>query len=546
MKKFISCALNCTFILSLLQFSSIASEQRDFIDLTSDHWAYVSVMSLVSDGTVSGFADGEFKPGNMVSRAEFVKMIGFGAERRTSEFHDVNSSHWGYEYIMCSGLEGNGNMFNPDIPITRSDVLNLIWKRNGSPKGITAPSIITSQNSNSDAAAWGYTYGIMVGDDGVNLRLNDGLSRAEAAVLIVRARGGSSVVNNFIDTVSPDALEIMFRSVKLFDINDYDENRTITYGEMARAAVRLGSEEFEPSYGTYSVETPFEHRYAKDLYAVGHESIGSDKVSMDYIDKTATVQDTLTALTYSMIRKSRSAVRYGAKGNYYNDVAGTDNTMTDICLTYCYQNGVQLYADGTIKPDKAITLKEFACIMLQLDYLIGAHSEISSDSNKNSKIRKSIKTYPPNYSDFQCILEDLPNEIYTTAFSDNYNNSLPIMSYDFAREYSFIFTNMLQEIKNYCESGKEVKIRFTYYPSLVCDNGNGATLRVKCEITENPKNISLNEIFKGKIEIDNTVGAEKGSVFFADIVTGKPLTDIYMSADSALLKQIIYVQGADL
>ncbi|UKI35327.1 MAG: hypothetical protein L6V93_14190 [Clostridiales bacterium] len=103
----------------------------------------------------------------------------------------------------------SGTQFMPDKAITRGEVLNLIWKRNGSKTGISAPSVITSQSDNKDAAAWGYTYGIMTGDDGLNLRLGDTLTRAEGAALSVRAReiNENSPAKDFADIVSPDVFK---------------------------------------------------------------------------------------------------------------------------------------------------------------------------------------------------------------------------------------------------------------------------------------------------------------------------------------------------
>jgi hypothetical protein len=108
-----------------------------FPDLGADHWAHSAVMTLVGDGTIKGFEDGTFRPDATVSRAEFVKMIGMGPERRSADYGDVDKSHWGYDYIMTSGMnaDASGN-FNPEVAITRYDVAELIWKRNGSVTGV--------------------------------------------------------------------------------------------------------------------------------------------------------------------------------------------------------------------------------------------------------------------------------------------------------------------------------------------------------------------------------------------------------------------------
>ncbi|MDR0406230.1 MAG: S-layer homology domain-containing protein [Clostridiales bacterium] len=546
-KSRVCCFLIFVFSLSLLPFG--VSAEVTFPDLAREHWAYAAVMTLAEDGTVGGFEDGEFKPEHTVSRAEFVKMIGKGNELRQSAFNDVDASHWGYDYIMSSGLEGVGNSFQPDAPITRGDVLNLIWKRGGSKTEVIAPSVITEQGKNPNAAAWGYIYGVMTGDDGIDLRLGDTLIRAEAAALIVRARSVSDGTpkNNFVDTASPQALELIWNGMKLFDDMTYAPERTITNGEMARAAVRLGSEEFNLTYKGYDTAVPFAHEYARDLYIIGNDCIGADTITADFIDREANVRDTLTALTYNMIRKSHSGVYYGAKGDYYKDAAAIGHPMEDICLTYSYLSGVQLYADGILQSEKAITRKEFACLLLQLDYLIGSQYEVTTEEvngarvTHNARLSNKVLRYPENYADYQMILDGLPNEVYRAAFADNARNNLPKASYDFAREYDFIFTNMLTDLKNACEKDKNVKLRLTYYPSLVCENGNGATLRVKCEILENSGNLSLEDIFGTHLAAANVPTAQSGTVFFADLVTGQPLADIFLPHDLAVIKQIVWV-----
>ena len=171
--------------LTLLISSFVVANAISFADIEG-HWAESYINVLISDGTINGYEDGTFRPSGTVTRAEFTKMIGKGPTRFESDFKDVPTTHWGYEYIMYSGLEGEGKNFNPSTPILRKDVVNLIWKRNGSITGCYAPSIITNQSNNKDAIAWAYSNGLLLGDDGINLRLNDTLTRAEAATFIVK------------------------------------------------------------------------------------------------------------------------------------------------------------------------------------------------------------------------------------------------------------------------------------------------------------------------------------------------------------------------
>ena len=178
--KVLSLILSLIMILSLVTIPAFAAS---FSDLEG-HWGYDYVITLVNDGTVNGYPDGTFRPDGTVTRAEFVKLIGKSDVLYDGIYSDIDG-HWGYDYIMYSGLEGyDDGTFKPDTPITRNDCVNLIWKRNGAQKDIICPSALTRQGTNPDAVAWAYTNGIVCGDDGLNLRLSDTLTRAEAAQII--------------------------------------------------------------------------------------------------------------------------------------------------------------------------------------------------------------------------------------------------------------------------------------------------------------------------------------------------------------------------
>lgn len=547
-KKVAANVLALLIFFSNISFTSFAD--TGFPDLGEGHWAYPYVMALVADGVVSGFEDGHFRPENTVSRAEFVKMIGKGPDRHKADFEDVSPDHWGYEYIMYSGLAGKGKRFLPGEAITRYDVLQLIWTRHGSPKGSAAPSIITSQGDNSDAVAWAYAHGVIQGNDGLNLRLDESLSRAEAATLIVRSRSISaqSRIDSFADIVSEEILKYFYYSTGLFGEEAYSPYRTVTNGEMARAALRLAAGESQLSYAGFSVKTPFEHKYAKDIYIMCDTLLGAEKITVEYADKKANIQDTLAALVYASIRQSKNPVSYGERNNYYHDALQPANSLFDTCLTYAYKNGVYLYTDGSLRPGNEITVREIVAIAMQLDYLINFGSEITSDRRndkpveKGVELRKTLNTFPQNYGDFQYILKGIPNEVYLAPFTDNVKGSVAKTSFGFAREYSFIFTDMIYEFKKLVEHNTNVNLRFSYFPSLVCENSNGGTVRVKCEVLENADGLSVKNIFKQRYEGDLDFVPAKGSVFYADIVTGQPIVDIFVSSSNVVMKQIVFIE----
>ena len=205
MKRVISLLLTLSMTVSL----GVIASAQGFSDLAKEHWAYQNVMTLVDEGTVNGYEDGTFRPSKTVTRAEFVKMIGKWDRAYDGTFSDLSPNHWGYEYIMWSGLEPDAGNIYPDKEMLRSDVINLIWKRNGSPKNDDAPYAISNQGTNKDATSWAYTIGLIQGDDGLNLRLNSALTRAEAATLILRARSvvAANKKFNFKDVVDEKLLK---------------------------------------------------------------------------------------------------------------------------------------------------------------------------------------------------------------------------------------------------------------------------------------------------------------------------------------------------
>lgn len=552
-KKYWSIITILAISASLCQFNVFA--ENNFPDMTQTHWAFEPVSQLVADGTITGYEDGTFKPDNTVLRAEFVKMIGKSSVKRNMNFSDVDSSYWGYDYVMYSGLRGTvDNKFNPEVPITRGDVAQMLWGRAGSKQGVIAPSIITSQYENKDAVAWVYQYGIMIGNDGVNLRLGDTLSRAEAATLIVRSRkiNESSKQIDFVNTVSPVLLETVYNSLNLFDNAKYEPEKNITNGEMSRAGLRIATEKNILTYNGYEITAPFAHKYVYDLTAIGSYCFSKDKINKDFIDKKATVQDTLAVLTFSIIKKSHASIVNDTKNNYYKDITSTDNDMANSYLTFANQNGIQLYADGKLNASSAITLKEMVAILLQIDGIVGTQSAITTDSDAKTgfdilldqKLQKNIELYPENNDTFQLVLADMPKEIYNTPFTITNSNpqyGKPKLLYDLAREYSNIFTGMLQEYKSTLFNKFKVNVRFSYFPSLACENGNGYTLRVKCEVLDIPNELLLKDVFNVGTDVSKTQKIYKGMVFYGDIASGQELSSIQLSSEMATLDKIVYI-----
>lgn len=547
MKKFLKQSIMwCLIISVLLSGQTLVFAQKTFTDLTSNHWAYSSINTLVNDGTINGYEDGTFRPEGTVTRAEFVKMIGNGSTMRAERYIDIDETHWAYSYIMTSGMKEDGsNRFFPDRAITRGEVVELLWKRGGSIEGTVAPSAVTDQyKENTDAIAWAYTYGLMQGDNGIDLRTSDTLTRAEATALIVRARAitVNSPKSDVVNTIQSELLKTVFESVNIFETKEYVPEKTVTNGEFARAAVRLATGERMLTYKGYSAVEEFSHKYAKDIYAIGTACLGEDTINADFADKKTTVQDGVAMLVHATIKNSAYPVAYGSKNSYYPDIKGTLYDKENEYLTYAYKNGIRLYANDSIDASREITHKDIACILLQLDKKLGLIKSKTTDDNGTysaDKIRTDLSSYPANAFEYVYILESVPNLAYTTeltAYGDIKSERSAVFA--LANDYSYIFESTLKSYRYLCQkNGADVK--FTYYPSLVYDNGNGYTMRVKCEIIGEPMNVYMQDMFEG--EYGDNYKVYKGMTFFMDIVTGGPVTDIVIDTDKVEVDKMVAI-----
>lgn len=100
------------------------------------HWAQISIETLVKNNVISGYEDGSFKPDNVVTRSEFVKMIVAAFELGKEAdvlYTDVPSDHWAYSYIKKAAASGiitgyEDGSFNPEGIITREQAAVIIYR----------------------------------------------------------------------------------------------------------------------------------------------------------------------------------------------------------------------------------------------------------------------------------------------------------------------------------------------------------------------------------------------------------------------------------
>ena len=113
--------------------NEILSDSNPFTDIDSNRWSNRAISTLYNGGILKGYLDGEFKPSDPISRAEFAAISArFDKLEPISEskLTDI-SGHWAEKYINSSELKGwikgyEDNTFRPEIDITRAESMTLI------------------------------------------------------------------------------------------------------------------------------------------------------------------------------------------------------------------------------------------------------------------------------------------------------------------------------------------------------------------------------------------------------------------------------------
>ncbi|MCR4771181.1 MAG: S-layer homology domain-containing protein [Oscillospiraceae bacterium] len=109
------------------------SETNSFSDVSEGQWFNHAVSTLAKMGIVSGYPDGTFKPGETITRAEFVALAArfdAAAEAPIADFSDI-SGHWASIEIAKAAANGwiNGypdGSFKPDQKINRAEAMALV------------------------------------------------------------------------------------------------------------------------------------------------------------------------------------------------------------------------------------------------------------------------------------------------------------------------------------------------------------------------------------------------------------------------------------
>lgn len=177
------------------------TESKPFIDLADYAWAEEYIHDLYKAAVISPAADQRFRPGDSITREEFVKLVVGALHIQNSgamcSFSDVDESDWYYRYVASAYAAGiihgyEDNSFGTGRNITRQEIAAILYRAaqvcgidmesgGGGTEFLDGADI---DGYAKDAVAALQAAGIINGDENGTFRPQDHAVRAEAAKMI--------------------------------------------------------------------------------------------------------------------------------------------------------------------------------------------------------------------------------------------------------------------------------------------------------------------------------------------------------------------------
>ena len=209
MKKLISGVM----ALCLMALNTVPVLAASIADVSANYWASKEINSVVTDNIMTLSDTNRFNPEGNMSRVEFVNALLKVLSNEnlnvsiSNKFSDVQKTNPNYDNILRSQQLGlvygyPDGTFKPDRTVLRAEAQSVISHIT---KDMNADKSILNQFKDAPAIpAWAtnvyaktINYGIYVNyPDSRELRPNDNLSRAEAAVLLARLRDKLDLVKS--------------------------------------------------------------------------------------------------------------------------------------------------------------------------------------------------------------------------------------------------------------------------------------------------------------------------------------------------------------
>ncbi|MBD5084546.1 MAG: hypothetical protein HDT33_05655 [Clostridiales bacterium] len=171
-----------------------------FTDVLSNHWAVSYVTWAYQNKYIEGTSTYTYSPSSYMTRGEMVAMLYKAAGSPSvaglsNPFTDVTpTSHWAYNAFIWAYHQGliSGGTINPFGYATRAEIVQILYKRAGSPTvyGTSGFADVASNAAYAKAVTWARQKGLTNGYNGnTYFRPGYAVSRAEMAAFLQRAFG---------------------------------------------------------------------------------------------------------------------------------------------------------------------------------------------------------------------------------------------------------------------------------------------------------------------------------------------------------------------
>jgi hypothetical protein len=183
-----------------------AYAEQSFSDLSPDHPVYAAAEYLKSNGIISGYSDGTFKPDKQVNRAEALKIIIGGLVTQEqinsvkgTDFSDVPAGSWYLPYVEIAKVNGviDGppakTAFNGENPVIKVEFIKMLLLANQVDPNSYSEIRLPLSSDVDNPSEWYYPYlryaltasMTMIAQDGL-LHPGRELTRGETALLLHR------------------------------------------------------------------------------------------------------------------------------------------------------------------------------------------------------------------------------------------------------------------------------------------------------------------------------------------------------------------------
>lgn len=126
-------------VLSLFVILTFAGNAfaKCYPDVPTNYWAYKQIQALTDEEVLVGYPDGNFKPDETATRAEFTAMVIKALHqdkaplKKAFEFKDVPYKYWAFNAIQRAInfdliKNSNDNSFRPEDTITKSEAMDIM------------------------------------------------------------------------------------------------------------------------------------------------------------------------------------------------------------------------------------------------------------------------------------------------------------------------------------------------------------------------------------------------------------------------------------